>query len=403
MKDLNEYIEELLYKHQCVIIPKFGAFISNRKSARLFEDKTFAPPKRELTFNASLHSNDGLLIKYISETSGVDYNLVEDYVNLTVDGWKKLLQQGETLTLNNIGVLKQTPEGRLSFEVFEDVNYLTDSFGMSAFVPHEITEVEEIIKPVEKQVTPTLDLPTEKEVKKESPFVARQPRKEEVKRNKKRPFLAYTAIAVVGLVLLAFGAFKLFGEAIVTESSQNELVVDESQIEEQMQQKLSEATFTIPLTLPAISLEAVKVKELSKSKAEMARQTESAQKPEVVVKEVKETKKEAVTPKEKVVKEVKKEVVAPTPSKAVPSSTKNKKFQVIAGAFREEKNALTRVEQLKKLGFKNASVIGKNAKGLYQVSYAGFDNLADAEALKKEVKEAKEEKKLDGGWILTNP
>ncbi len=85
------------------------------------------------------------------------------------------------------------------------------------------------------------------------------------------------------------------------------------------------------------------------------------------------------------------------------SSTKNKKYQVIAGAFKDEKNAHARVEQLKKLGFKNASVIGMNAKGLYQVSYAGFDNLTEAEALKKEVKEAKESKKLDGGWILTNP
>lgn len=400
MKELNEYVEELLYKHQCVIIPKFGAFISNRKSARMFEDKTFVPPKRELTFNASLHSNDGLLIKHVSENSGIDYNLVEDYVNTTVEGWKKILQKGETLTLNNIGVLKQTPEGRLSFEVFEDVNYLTDSFGMSAFVPHEIAEVEEVIKPVEKQVTPTLDLPIEKEVKTENAFVNRQ-RREEPKRNKKRPFLAYTAIAVVGLGLLAFAAVKLFGEDIVTDDANNEIVISESQIEQQVQQKLSEATFTIPMTLPTISLNAVKVKELSKSKAEVKQEAETFQKTEVTMPEVKEVKKEAVASKEVPTKESKKEVASPT-TKAT-SSTKNKKFQVIAGAFKEEKNARTRVEQLKKLGYKNASVIGKNAKGLYQVSYAGFDSMAEAEALKKEVKEAKDEKKLDGGWILVNP
>lgn len=400
MKELNEYVEELLYKHQCVIIPKFGAFISNRKSARMFEDKTFVPPKRELTFNASLHSNDGLLIKHVSENSGIDYNLVEDYVNTTVEGWKKILQKGETLTLNNIGVLKQTPEGRLSFEVFEDVNYLTDSFGMSAFVPHEIAEVEEVIKPVEKQVTPTLDLPIEKEVKTENAFVNRQ-RREEPKRNKKRPFLAYTAIAVVGLGLLAFAAVKLFGEDIVTDDANNEIVISESQIEQQVQQKLSEATFTIPLSLPTISLNAVKVKELSKSKAEAKQEIESPQKTEVVTPEVKEVKKEVVTSKEVPAKESKKEVISSTTKAA--SSTKNKKFQVIAGAFKEEKNARTRVEQLKKLGYKNASVIGKNAKGLYQVSYAGFDSMAEAEALKKEVKEAKDQKKLDGGWILVNP
>nr|WP_231553763.1 hypothetical protein [Capnocytophaga canimorsus] len=36
MKELNVYVEELLFKYQCVIIPKFGAFISNRKSAKTF-------------------------------------------------------------------------------------------------------------------------------------------------------------------------------------------------------------------------------------------------------------------------------------------------------------------------------------------------------------------------------
>ncbi|MDO5104585.1 SPOR domain-containing protein [Capnocytophaga sp.] len=397
MKDLNEYVEELLYKHQCVIIPKFGAFISNRKSARLFEDKTFAPPKRELTFNASLHSNDGLLIKHISENSGVEYNVVEDYVNLTVDGWKKILQQGETLNLNNIGVLRQTPEGRLSFEVFEDVNYLTDSFGMSAFVPHEIAEVPEP-KP-EAKIIPTLDLQTEQETKTEKPFVAR-PKVEEPKRNKKRPIVAYTTIAVVGLVLLTFGAFKFFGESVSTPDKANEIVITDSQIQEQVEQKLSRATLVPPMDFPTISLDAQKVKELSKTKAE--KQANTAEKTvETPVKEVKkeETKKEVSTPKQTVVqKEVKKETV---PSKAV-STSKSKKYQVIAGAFKDEKNAHTRVEQLKKLGFKDAAVIGTNSRGLYQVSYAGFDDLAQAEALKKEVKETKDEKKLDGGWILTN-
>ena len=139
MKDLNVYIEELLYKHQCVIIPKFGAFISNRKSAQMAEDKTFDPPKRELSFNASLTSNDGLLIKYISEQTGIEYNLVEDYVNLAVEGWKRILKQDQTLNLEKIGTLRLVGEGRISFEPADDVNFLTDSFGMAPFVPHEVT------------------------------------------------------------------------------------------------------------------------------------------------------------------------------------------------------------------------------------------------------------------------
>ena len=76
---------------------------------------------------------------------------------------------------------------------------------------------------------------------------------------------------------------------------------------------------------------------------------------------------------------------------------------MIAGAFKEEKNATTRVLQLRKLGYKDAFVLGMNAKGLYQVSYGGYDSMDEAKLLQTEVKASKEEKKLDGGWILTQP
>ena len=74
---------------------------------------------------------------------------------------------------------------------------------------------------------------------------------------------------------------------------------------------------------------------------------------------------------------------------------------MIAGAFKEEKNAQTRVHQLHRLGYKSAFVLGLNSKGLYQVSYGGFDSMDEAKLMQKEIKASKEEKKLDGGWILT--
>jgi hypothetical protein len=81
----------------------------------------------------------------------------------------------------------------------------------------------------------------------------------------------------------------------------------------------------------------------------------------------------------------------------------NKKYQVIAGAFSSEKNAQARVQQLRKIGYPNAFVLGVNAKGLYQVSYGGFDSPDEARLQQREVQASKQEKKLDGGWILTQP
>nr|WP_314290523.1 SPOR domain-containing protein [uncultured Capnocytophaga sp.] len=440
MKDLNVYIEELLYKHQCVIIPKFGAFISNRKSAKMADDNSFAPPKRELSFNASLNSNDGLLMKYISEQSGIDYNLVEDYVNLAVEGWKRILQQEQPLKLDKIGTLRQSREGRISFEAADDVNYLTDSFGMTPFVPHEIPAAVDL-QIAENQIKPTLntepELPPEEKslttidspISQAPPtipapeinFNAVPPQTGTPTQNKKtfklRPYIKYTAVAAVGLAILAYGAYLFFGEKVMSnDPNEQNFAVTDSLVQERLNQKLSEAgVFSVTFTLDPIVLEPEKVK--TKSTPEQVKPSKPEQnnhsKPEQPAKPEQNKPNKPEQPKPESTKPVKnntsgnnaiandRPTSSPTPSK--PSPLASKKYQVIAGAFKEEKNAQARVRQLQKIGYKNAFVLGMNAKGLYQVSYGGFDSMDEAKLQQKEVQASKEEKKLDGGWILTQP
>lgn len=451
MKDLNVYIEELLYKHQCVIIPKFGAFISNRKSAKMADDRTFDPPKREITFNASLNSNDGLLMKYVSEQSGIDYKLVEDYVNLAVEGWKRILQQEQPLVLDKVGTLRQTREGRVSFEPANEVNYLTDSFGMGPFVPHEVPTSD--LQIAENQIKPTIDpqsiLPPEEKslAAIESPISQpvpaepiTQPEVEKVTppeptKNKKifklRPYIKYTAVAMLGLAILAYGAYALFSEKLANGTpDEQQYVVTDSLVQERLNQQLSEAAvFTPPITMPVINLtpEKGKAKPESKPKtvAESPKPTRTepapTSKPTQATAGVKPTQTTTGTKPTQTTAGTKptqappaaKPTQAPagtkptsttapsTPSK--PSPLANKKYQVIAGAFSSEKNAQARVQQLRKIGYPNAFILGVNAKGLYQVSYGGFDLIDEARLQQREVQASKQEKKLDGGWILTQP
>ncbi|MBM0657159.1 SPOR domain-containing protein [Capnocytophaga genosp. AHN8471] len=434
MKDLNVYIEELLYKHQCVIIPKFGAFISNRKSAKMADDKTFDPPKRELSFNASLNSNDGLLMKYVSEQSGIDYKLVEDYVNLAVEGWKRILQQEQPLVLDRIGTLRQTREGRVSFEPANEVNYLTDSFGMGPFVPHEVPTAD--LQIAENQIKPTIDpesiLPPEEKslaaiespISQPAPPVEpiSQPEVENIvppkptvnkKKFKLRPYIKYTAVAMLGLAILAYGAYALFSEKLANGSSdEQQYVVTDSLVQERLNQQLSEAAvFTPPITMPVINLTPEKGKAKPESKPKTVTespkptrteptptskptQTTAGTKPTQTTTGTKPTQTTAGT----------KPANTNTPSASNrPSPLANKKYQVIAGAFSSEKNAQARVQQLRKIGYPNAFVLGVNAKGLYQVSYGGFDSVDEARLQQREVQASKQEKKLDGGWILTQP
>ena len=419
MKDLNVYIEELLYKHQCVIVPKFGAFISNRKSATLGDDKTFDPPKRELTFNPSLNSNDGLLVKYVSEESGIDYNLVEDYVNLAVEGWKRILQQDQPLVLDKIGTFRQMGEGRISFAPADEVNFLTDSFGMTPFIPHEVPSSD--LKIAENQIKPTLNtshtLPPEEElppaiespISQVTPVVPIQtetPKKgkkekdlKEKKSFKLRPYIKYSAVAAVGLIILAYGAYRLFNEKVVADgTTDNQFVVTDSLVQERLNQKLSEAgIFTPPITMPTVALQAEKVK-AKDNKPEKDKVEITNSKPE---KDKKSNGGEVATTPASTQTGGSNAGGGTSSGKKSNAVLAAKKYQVIAGSFKEEKNAQARAKQLQKLGYKNADVLGLNAKGLYQVSYGGFDSMDEAKLMQKEIKEAKEEKKLDGGWILT--
>jgi len=424
MKDLNVYIEELLYKHQCVIIPKFGAFISNRKSAKMADDKTFDPPKRELSFNASLNSNDGLLMKYVSEQSGIDYKLVEDYINLAVEGWKRILQQEQPLELERIGTLRQTREGRVSFEPANDVNYLTDSFGMGPFVPHEVTTSD--LQIAENQIKPTIDpqsiLPPEEKslAAIESPVSQPAPPVEPVSqpevqnvtppqpnKNKKqfklRPYIKYTAVAMLGLAILAYGAYALFSEKLANgNSDEQQYVITDSLVQERLNQQLSEAAvFTPPITMPVITLTPEKGKAKPKTNntvAESPKPTRTEPTPTS-----KPTQTTAGTKPTQATAGTKPTSTTAPSSPSKPSPLANKKYQVIAGAFSSEKNAQARVQQLRKIGYPNAFVLGVNAKGLYQVSYGGFDSPDEARLQQREVQASKQEKKLDGGWILTQP
>lgn len=378
MKNLDTYVEELLYKHQCVIIPKFGAFISNRKSAKLFEDKTFSPPKRELTFNSSLISNDGLLVKHISETDNVSYDEAEKYIAQTVEQWKNSLAKSENVNFENIGVLTQTPEGRITFEPFNNLNFLTESFGMSTFVPHEVEGTD---KKGDMKVGESVE---EKKVQDEKPKEKIKKKLSETQR-KSNDMVKYAAVALIGLAVLSYGIYT-FIDAANDNAIPAEIVIDDNAVKQEVEQKLSEATFfsEIPVTLPTVALSVNVNEDLKKNEATPATE-ETKPKAEEKVAENKNTSAE-------------KQAKTPTNESKINKSVANKKYLLIAGSFKDRKNAATRVTQLHKKGYPNATIAGQNKSGLYQVCYDGFDTMDEANALKDKIKSTKN---LDG-WVLIN-
>ena len=64
--NFENHISELLYRHQCVVVPGFGAFLTEETSAKIDQNNNvFYAPKKLISFNANLRNNDGLLANKI--------------------------------------------------------------------------------------------------------------------------------------------------------------------------------------------------------------------------------------------------------------------------------------------------------------------------------------------------
>ena len=132
--DITAFIRELLFGHDCVIVPGFGGFIGNYTPARIDKNSgTFYPPVKQISFNRNLNHNDGLLVGRISGASNINYgdarNLVEEFVS----GLRRKLEKGEKVGFDNIGIFVNNQEGNIQFEPDRDSNYHLDSYGLESF------------------------------------------------------------------------------------------------------------------------------------------------------------------------------------------------------------------------------------------------------------------------------
>lgn len=230
---LETYISDLLYRYECVTIPEFGSFLTQRLSATINDStNTFYPPKKAISFNEQIKQNDGLLAHYIADVEKIPYEVATKKIAKRVKILKSYLTEGETLTFKNIGDVVLNNEGKILFEPIYSLNYLTDSFGLSQFVSPSVNrevykkEVEQIEKVIPLNVSP--------------------------EKRKARPYLKYAAVALVALTLGGFVASNYYINQIETH---NQLAQEEAT--KQLDTKIQQATFNLN-PLPAITLNVTK-------------------------------------------------------------------------------------------------------------------------------------------------
>lgn len=231
---MEKYIQELLYRYNCVVVPEFGAFLAQMKSAVLHRStNTFDPPTKILSFNHQLSSNDGLLVSYMANAENISYEEKLKQVQKETTAWKETLKEGKRLELENIGELWLNRAGKIQFQPHQKVNYLTSSFGLSPVVCTRVTR--EVLKEEVVQLEEKI------------PFMITP---EERGRVAFRPYLKYAAILLLA-VATGLTGFRVYQDGL----DNKQLAQEDAQ--HQLTRNIQEATFfnSKPLELPALNLQ----------------------------------------------------------------------------------------------------------------------------------------------------
>ncbi|MBP6759230.1 MAG: SPOR domain-containing protein [Flavobacterium sp.] len=232
--NIEPYIAQLLYRYQCVTVPGFGAFLTEIQSAQLIESShSFFPPKKMISFNAHLKNNDGLLANHIAQAEKTSYEYAISAIQYEVFNWKKALQENGLFSIKNVGNFSLNADKNLIFTPYDQTNYLTNSFGLSAFVSPVVKreQFEQKIEALEENLE-------------EEEVIALIP-----ERRRTSAYLKYAAIFVLGLGLTGAIGYPVYQQQIA-----NETIIVEQSVQKQVQNKIQEATFFIENPVPAVTL-----------------------------------------------------------------------------------------------------------------------------------------------------
>ena len=246
--NIEKHISQLLYRFQCVTVPGFGAFLTETLSARIVtESNTFFPPKKAISFNALLKNNDGLLANQIANTEKISYSEAIAIIDNDVTLWKNQLQNSGKISIKDIGEITAIETDKLVFKPAENLNFLTDSFGLSSYVSPNVKRVEEVVeekvveefKAEEYYAAPKVEVVTEKI----------KPKVVQIQKRSKTPYLRYAAIFVLSSTIFGGIGYNYWSDKVVAET----LIVQKN-VQEKVNKKIQEATFSISIPVSNVDV-----------------------------------------------------------------------------------------------------------------------------------------------------
>lgn len=218
---LANYINDLLYRYDCVIVPNFGGFVTNKIGAKVNHfTHTMQPPKKQITFNTYLKHNDGLLANYVASSEKITFQQAVVKIQDEVAKWETELKEG-SVEIAAVGTLSLNNENQITFEPNKQSNFLTESFGLAEVTSPAVGRIQEVA---------------------ETPEVV----SEEEKKTIVIPMIAKRAVAAAVVLGVGYLGWNMINNNL----EQKEIAAQN----EATEKKIQSATFVIDNPLPTINL-----------------------------------------------------------------------------------------------------------------------------------------------------
>ena len=153
MDILPLHIEYLLTRHDCVIVPGLGAFIATETEAFIdFENGVIRPRRREISFNSSVVTDDGLLTHSIARHEEISYEEARRIVATLIERMiSDLNGEGET-SVGMVGRLLKDSEGLISFQPRQSsaVSDLLPNVKLAEKISSAASAIEELVTPADE-------------------------------------------------------------------------------------------------------------------------------------------------------------------------------------------------------------------------------------------------------------
>lgn len=142
MRNLEQHIIHLIARHNCVIIPDFGAFLAHSVPAHYdIEEQTYMPPHRTLGFNPQVKVDDALLTSRYMSAHNLSYEAAAAMLHNDILSLKRTLSRKGSVRFGELGMFSMNINSEITFEAAANSIDDPDNFG---FAPLQIAQIHNI-------------------------------------------------------------------------------------------------------------------------------------------------------------------------------------------------------------------------------------------------------------------